>query len=330
MKRILFVCGLLLVLLFSFTACGAQTADANIDTETPIKIMVLNGPTGFGAAQLLDAADKGETDLNYEVSVESDATAVTTALVSGDVDIAALSTNAAATVYNKTGGKVSVVAVNTMGVLYLTERGKTVQSFADLKGKTVYVPGQGSNPQYITEYLCEANGLKVGTDVTLDFSYNAPADLRTALVAGDVELAVLPEPMVTVAETAGPNIHRVLNFTYEWKNIAQSNSLMQGCIVAAKDFIENHPAELAAFLADYQASVAYVCDNAQEAGKYIAEQGLADKAEIASKAIPGCNLCCLTGAEMQTGLSEFLQVLFDANPQAVGGEMPKDDFYYIQ
>lgn len=327
MKKRLFLIITVLVMALSLVSC-AEKAPA-YDAEKEISVMVLNGTTGFGAAKLIDDSKNGTAALNYKFSVESDASAVNAALINGSVDIAALPTNAAAVVYNKTQGGVKVAAVNTLGVLYVVENGDTVKSFSDLKGKTLYVPGQGSNPEYITAYLCEKNGLKVGEDITLDFTYNAPADLRTAVASGKVELAVLPEPMVTIAKSANDKLNTALDLTAEWDKVAQKDSLMQGCIVVSKKFAEENPNELNKFLEEYSASVTFVNENPKEASEMIAEHGIFEKAAVAQKAIPGCNLCYISGDSMKKSLSTFFNIMFDADPKSVGGAVPSDDIYYL-
>ena len=327
MKKRLFLIITVLVMALSLVSC-AEKAPA-YDAEKEISVMVLNGTTGFGAAKLIDDSKNGTAALNYKFSVESDASAVNAALINGSVDIAALPTNAAAVVYNKTQGGVKVAAVNTLGVLYVVENGDTVKSFSDLKGKTLYVPGQGSNPEYITAYLCEKNGLKVGEDITLDFTYNAPADLRTAVASGKVELAVLPEPMVTIAKSANDKLNTALDLTAEWDKVAQKDSLMQGCIVVSKKFAEENPNELNKFLEEYSASVTFVNENPKEVSEMIAEHGIFEKAAVAQKAIPGCNLCYISGDSMKKSLSTFFNIMFDADPKSVGGAVPSDDIYYL-
>ena len=327
MKKRLFLIITVLVMALSLVSC-AEKAPA-YDAEKEISVMVLNGTTGFGAAKLIDDSKNGTAALNYKFSVESDASAVNAALINGSVDIAALPTNAAAVVYNKTQGGVKVAAVNTLGVLYVVENGDTVKSFSDLKGKTLYVPGQGSNPEYITAYLCEKNGLKVGEDITLDFTYNAPADLRTAVASGKVELAVLPEPMVTIAKSANDKLNTALDLTAEWDKVAQKDSLMQGCIVVSKKFAEENPNELNKFLEEYSASVTFVNENPKEAPEMIAEHGIFEKAAVAQKAIPGCNLCYISGDSMKKSLSTFFNIMFDADSKSVGGAVPSDDIYYL-
>ena len=324
MKRRIFAILLTAVLLLSMFGCAPK-----LDTEKEISVMVLNGTTGFGMAKLMEDNANDTATLNYKFSVETDASAITGALINGTTHIAALPTNAASVVYNKTEGKVKVVTINTLGVLYLLEKGNTITSFADLKGKTVYVPSKGSNPEYIMNYLCEKNGLVVGKDITLDFSYNAPAELRTAVAMGKVDYAVLPEPMVTIAKTANSALNVALDLTKEWDKVSAPGSLVQGCIVATKDFVENNPKELAKFLEEYEASVKYTTESPKEAGGFISKHGIFEKAPIATKAIPNCNICFVKGEQMKKALSAFYQVLFDANPAAIGGKIPADDHYYI-
>jgi len=324
MKKRIIAIAVLIALALSLVACAPK-----LDIEKEIKVMVLNGTTGFGMAKLIDDNANDKTALNYNISVETDASVINAALIKGEVDIAALPTNAASVVYNKTQGGVKVAALNTLGVLYVVENGNTVKSFADLKGKTLYVPGQGSNPEYITNFLCEKNGLKIGEDITLDFSYTAPADLRTAVAAGKVELAVLPEPMVTIAKTANTNLNVALDLTSEWDKVAQKGSLVQGCIVVTKTFAENNPNELNKFLEEYEASVTYVVENTEPASQMIATHKIFEKAPIAMKAIPNCNLCFVKGEEMKTALSTFYSIMFEAQAKSIGGKLPADDIYYI-
>ncbi|MBQ8605740.1 MAG: ABC transporter substrate-binding protein [Clostridia bacterium] len=324
-KRIIAVI-MMTLMVFSLFACSSEP---KLDTEKEISVMVLNGTTGFGMAKLMEDDKADVAALNYKFSVETDASNINAALINGSADIAALPTNAASVLYNKTNGAVQVAALNTLGVLYVVEKGDSVKSFADLKGKTVYVPSKGSNPEYIMNFLCEKNGLEVGKDITLDFTYNAPADLRTAVAAGKVDLAVLPEPMVTIAKTANAELNTALDLTKEWDKVATPGSLVQGCIVVRKEFAESNPTELAKFLEEYEVSIKYTTEDAKGAGELIAKHGIFEKAPVATKAIPNCNVCFVKGEEMKTALSAFYQVLFDANPAAIGGKLPADDHYYI-
>lgn len=331
-----------------FTACGGDTtaettgasdngtvADATDAETTPeatvktdVKVMVLNGTTGFGMAPLMDKNAKGEASNNYTFSVETDASNITAALINGSVDMAALPTNAAANINAKKPGTVQVVAVNTLGVLYLmTSEGETVTSMEDLRGKTVYCPAQ--NPAFIFTYLCKANGLEPGTDITIDTTYAQPADLRTALVAGEVDIAVLPEPMVTIAKSANDTLSVDLDLTAEWDKCSAPGSLAQGCIVVRTAFAEANPEAVKSFLAEYETSIGYVKENPAEAGTMIAEQGVFAQAGVATKAIPNCNICFLTGEDMKEKLTAFYTILHGVAPASIGGAIPTDDLYYI-
>ena len=301
------------------TATG-QTVDKNLN----VNVSVLSGTTGFGMAQLMEQSSKGASALKYTFRVESDASNILPALLNGSVDIAALPTNAAANLYAKKAGTVQVLAVNTLGVLYVvTGEGVSVSSFEDLKGKTVYCPAQ--NPTFIFTALCRKNGLEPGKDITIDNTYAQPAELRTVLAAGKVDIAVLPEPMVTIARSANDKLTAALDLSAAF---GESAALAQGCVVVRTAFAEAHPAEVAAFLAEYEASVKFVMENPAEAGTMIEAQGIFAKGAVAAKAIPHCNLCFITGQEMADKLTSFYTTLFGVAPASIGGAVPDNGLYY--
>ena len=294
------------------------------DAELPVRVYVLSGTTGFGMANLIYAAQEGEAGLNYSFSVENDASNVTAALLNGSADIAALPTNAAAALYNKSGGDIQVLALNTLGVLYLISDGSVqISALSDLEGQTVYVPAQ--NPSFIFEKLCA----EAGVNVTIDNTYAQPAELNAAVASGSVALAVLPEPLVTVARSQNQDLVLALDLTEEWDSVAPAGSLVQGCAVVHRAFAEAHPQELAAFLEDYAASMDALQSDAETSAAHIEAVGIFAKAAVAQKAIPNCNLCFITGEDMRESLTEFLRLMYEANPASVGGAVPGDDFYYI-
>ena len=341
MKK-LFAILLTLAMVLSMTACAKEEAQPTAAPTTaatretvavttaapaaaPVNVMVLNGTTGFGMANLMDAAAKGEAAQDYNFTVETDASNIVAALANGSADIAALPTNAAAAVYNKTKGAVQVLALNTLGVLYLVTDGSvTVEDMADLAGQTVYAPAQ--NPSFIFQYLVEANGLN---DVTIDNSYAQPADLNTAVASGQVSLAVLPEPMVTVAKSKNPDLVVALDLTAEWDKIAPAGSLVQGCVVVRKAFAEENPDAVKTFLDEYGTSIEALTADVEGTAAKIEAQGIFAKAAVAAKAIPNCNVCFITGEEMKAALSEFLTIMHGVAPASVGGSIPGDDFYCI-
>ena len=321
MKKLLSLLLATLMLLSLLASCGNKTPEA-------INIYTLNGTTGFGMAKLMN----DNTDGKYTVTVKTDASEVTAALINGDVDIAALPTNAAANVYNKTQGGVKILAVNTLGCLYLlTKEGVTVSSFEDLRGKTVCVPAQ--NPTFIFTDLCQKNGLTVGTDVTIDStSYAKPDALKDALASGNVDIAVLPEPMVTIAISSAKknnvNLTNALDLTAEWNKVNAEGSLVQGCIVVRTAFLEEYPEAVEEFLATYKASIEYLSTNTADAAQMIVANGIFANATVAEKAIPKCNVCYLDGAEMKAAMEVYLTALSGINAASIGGALPAADFYY--
>jgi NitT/TauT family transport system substrate-binding protein len=331
---------------FSFSACtpklpensdeGNQNENndnnTTIDTNLQVNVTVLSGTTGFSMAPLMQSHADGNAKLNYNFKVEADASNVNAALINGTVDIAALPTNAASVVYNKTGGAIQILAINTLGVLYLLDNGNNITTFEDLRGKTIAAPAQ--NPTFIFQYLCEKNGLKVGkvgdadADVIIDNGFTSPAELQSNVAAGNITLAVLPEPLVTITKSANADVKVAMDLTAEWNKVSPENSLVQGCIVVRKEFAEQHPAEVAAFLKEYEASVNFLMSNVSEASEMVAAQGIFAKAQVAAKAIPNCNICYMTGEEMKNAMTSFLTIMLGVQPNSIGGKLPGDDFYY--
>ncbi len=324
MKRILLLTLALLMLLPLAASCRRY------DSELAVNVWVLNGTTGFGIAPLIEDKKAGGTALNYNFTVETDAANVQSALINGTADIAALPTNAASALYHKTNGEIVLLALNTRGVLYLvanTARVTAPTSLADLAGKTIYTPAQ--NPAFVTKALFDKAQI---ADVTLDSTtYAAPAALRDAVAAGLVDYAVLPEPMVTIAVSKaqqadkGVTLAAALDLTAEWQSAFGENTLVQGCVVARKAFVESHPEEVKKFLEEYEASVNFVIENPKEASERIAASGVFAQAAVAERAIPKCNLCFITGVDMKNAMSAFLSALPVAS---IGGALPADDFYF--
>ena len=351
MKRLL-LSTLSLLLVLVLVACGGgakdketnlpETTNTPVDTQAPdtdkvddpvqsdleINVTVIAGTTGMGFAQIMDENAKGTSPFKYNFDIVSDASLASGAIINGTADMAAVPTNLAAVLYNKTNGGVQVVAVNTLGVLYLLTTNE-VTAPDDIVGKTIYCCNQGANPEFISRYLLEANGLTVGQDVLLDFTYNTPDELATAIATNKIEYAILPEPKVTAVMSQNENVKIFIALEDVWSQISGGKSLVQGCLVARKEFIEAHKNELDAFLADYAASIAFVNENPKEASEVIAANGIIPKAPLAEKAIPRCNIAYLDGAEMQAAMDEFFKVLFAANPASVGGKLPAADLYYV-
>ena len=316
MKRIvaMITAAVMLFSLAAFAACSKKQDD------TEIRIAALKGPTGMGMVKLADKQNYP----NYTVSIEASPDALNPRIISGEVDVAAVPVNLASVLYNKLDGDISVLAVSTLGVLYVVEAGSEVNSVADLAGKTVYATGQGATPEYILNYLLDKNGVAGSVEVNYVGEHAA---LATMLADGSAEIGMLPEPNVTSTLAGNDNLRIALNLTEEWNKVC-STELVQGVVIARKSFVNEHPEAIEQFLREYEKSSAFVNENIDEAAKLIVDAGILRNVEIAKKAIPNCNISFSKGEAMHKAVEGMLTVLFEANPKSIGGKLPDKDFYY--
>lgn len=334
MKKILSLV-LAIILVFSLAACG--TAPENTDSSAPVNsdvtyadanVYVLSGPTGIGAANLKSKAEKKETAVNYNVTVVAQPDEVVAKISKGEADIAAIATNLAAKLYNKTKGGITILAVNTLGVLnVITPEGVEINSLADLKGKKVYTTGQGSNPEYIINYLFEKNGINKDSDLSLEFKAEG-TELLTVWSNDPTAVIIAPQPVATTLTVQNPKAKIAIDLTDEWEKLGDDSALMMGCVVVRNEYLKENKATVDKFMEEYKASVETANKDIDGTAALCETYGIVAKAAIAKKAIPNCNLCFISGKEMKTKLSGYLTVLFNADKTAVGGTLPADTFYY--
>lgn len=340
-KKLITVILALMMILVSFAACAnTQTPDeptspesvsddvqSEPESETNAKVInvsFLKGPTGMGSAYMWTKSDRGETSNKYNITLDTDATTVGPKLMTGEYDIAAIPTNLAATLYQKSEGKVKVIAVNTLGVLYLVTKDNAVSSLDDLQGKNILASGQGTIAEYALNYVLEENGYKIGNDVTVEFTTEHSESVAKAL-AGGYDVVLLPEPFVSQLIAKDASFSVGVNLTEEWEKVGGA-TLTMGCLAVNAAFYENNKQAVASFLKDYAESAKFVNENIDDAAALIEEHDIM-AAAVAKLAIPNSNIVCYTGEEMKTALEGCYEVLFEQNPQIIGGSMPDDDFY---
>ncbi len=306
----------------------AQADDAEAYEAVDVRVGSLKGPTSMGLVYLMDQADKGEAANNYEFTMAAAADELLPSMISGDLDIVLVPANVASVLYNKTEGGVSVIDINTLGVLYMVSGDSTVQSMEDLKGRTVYLTGKGTTPDYVLQYLLKENG--VDADVTLEYKSEA-TEVAAVLAQTPDAIGVLPQPFVTAACAQNESLSVVMDLTKEWANVQGEggSSLVTGVTVVRNDFLTEHPEAVDKFLEEHAASTDYANEHVEEAAELVAAAGIIEKAPVAVKAMPQCNITYIDGEEMKTALSGYLAVLFEQDPSSVGGALPADDFYYI-
>lgn len=332
MKKLLAII-LTLTLIFALSGCGSNNATSSVPdvssepvySAVDMSVACMTGPTGIGMAKLMADAEAKVTANNYTFTVAAAATDITGKFLKGEIDIASVPTNVAATLYNKSEGKVRMLAVNTNGVLSILEKGETIKSIADLKGKTIYSTGKGQNPEYILNYILTENGIDPATDLTINFV--SSDDLKAKLISGEAQIAMAPEPLATAVMVQNQELNRVLSINDEWSKVSDS-TLMMGCVIALESYVEANPAAVEKFLSEYKASIEFATTNIDEVATYCETYGIAPKAAIAKKSIPTCNLCYVTGKEMKDNVKGYFSVLFNADPTSIGGKLPADDLYY--
>ena len=344
MKK-LFSLTLALALALGLTACGpkeapepettppaaettpvAESQTPESEPGTEINLGLLNGPTGMGAAKLLSDNDAGETVNHYTVTLGSDpANDILPKLNNGELDIAALPTNVAANLYNKTG-KVQLLALNTLGVLHILENGDTVNSLADLNGRTLYAINQGTNTEYVLDYLLTQNGLDPDADV--DIQWKTSEEVTSLMASGEIDLCMLPVPAATTVLMQNSDVRDAVDLSDAWTESGANGTFTMGCVVVRTEFAQENPQAVQDFLTEYEASINYIKDNPEEGAALIEQYGIVPKAAIAQAAIPQANMIFVAGQDMKS-ISSYYEVLFAADPESIGGSIPDDGFYYI-
>lgn len=296
-----------------------------------IRIGSLKGPTSMGLVFLMEMSENGKTANDYEFTMVTAADELLPKVISGELDMALLPANVASVLYNRMDGAISVIDINTLGVLYAVTADDSIQSMADLKGRTVYMTGKGTTPDYVFRYLLSENGLS-DSDLTLEYK-SEPTEVAALLQQEDGAVGVLPQPFVTAACAQNKDLKIPLDLTAEWDKTQKSSPspsrMVTGVTVVRNDFLEKEPEAVKIFLSEHEKSAAYTKEQTQKAAELVVKTGIIEKAPIAELALPKCNITCITGTQMKDALSGYLQVLYDQDPKSVGGKLPGDEFYYL-
>ena len=316
----------------------AETVDETSPEELPegtpaesaqpesIKITALKGPTAMGMTKLM--SDDEENGYPYEFTITAATDELAPLVIQGKTDIMCCPANMASVLYNKTEGGVKVLALNTLGVLYICENGEpTVTSMADLSGRTIYASGKGATPEYALRYLLKENGIDPDSDVNIEWK-SEHSECLAALTSNEGSVALLPQPFVTTAQSKSEGVNVVLDLTEEWDKLGNGSTCITGAVIARTEFVEQYPEAVEEFLARYAESVEYVTSNVAEGAQLVGKYDIVPAA-VAEKAIPECNIVCITGDELREKLSGYLAVLHEQEPTAVGGKLPAEDFYFM-
>ena len=320
MKR--FVALILSLMFLTLALVGCKKAEDAPEKEK-IRIAGMKGPTSIGLVGVME-----DNNGDYEFSLEATADTIVPKLVKGELDMATVPANLASTLYNNTEGEIQIVAVNTLGVLYIVSKGEEISTVADLKGKTIIATGKGTTPEYTLKYILSQNGLTPDKDVFLDFKSEA-TEVVAALAKSENGVAMLPQPYVTVAQSKVSGLNVALDLNEEWKKVSPDSAIVTGVLVVRKSFAEKNGEIIKDFLSKYKASVEKVNSNPAEASQLVVKHGIFDNATVIEKAIPKCNITFISGEEMKSPVNKYLGVLYEQNAKSVGGKLPEENFFCI-
>ncbi len=331
---------LVVTMLAGLTACGKKKDSKEIATsengsgteEAPVdeagtvtRVGSLKGPTTMGLVNLMVSNEEASCEGKYDFRIEAQPDALVSAFVAGEIDVALVPANLASVLYNKTEGQAEVLYINTLGVLYCVTGDDSIHSIKDLAGKTVLSTGQGATPEYALNYLLKENGV---TDCKVEFKSEA-TEIAALLQENPKQIAILPQPFVTVAEMQNDQLKTVFSFVDEWDALNNGSKFLTGVTVVRKEFLEEHSIAVSAFLRDAGDSASRAVNDVPGTAALVVKYGIIEKDKVAEKAIPECSICFIDKDEMKSALSGYLQVLYDQDPKSVGGKLPADDFYYL-
>lgn len=324
MKKIISAIVICVLCLATAVACGKEEEPASV------RIGSLKGPTSIGLVELMERAEYDETENNYTFTMEVAADTLLTQMVQKELDIALVPANVASVLYNKTEGQIVVIDINTLGVLYMVTDDESITDIQDLKGKTIYLTGKGTTPDYVLQYVLEENGISLN-DVTLEYKSEA-TEVAAVLKTDSTAIGLLPQPFVTAAMVQNENLKIAFDMNEEWNELQGEDGSMMvtGVTVVRKEFLEENEEAVISFLQDHKNSAEYVNNNIEAAATLVVKTGIIEKEPIAQKAIPNCNITFIDGEEMQKALSGYLSVLYEKDAKAVGGTLPGEDFYYLE
>lgn len=320
-KRVLLT---LLVIIGMITLMGCEKKDAKKEV---VNVVGMKGPTTMGLVSLMNENEQGKSQQNYNISMVTTPEEVSAMLASKKADIGLVPANLAAVLYQKTNQEVVMIDINTLGVLYVVSKDASINSVGDLAGKTIYMTGKGTSPDYVLQYLLKANGVDPD-EVTIEYKAE-PTEIVSLLKENENVVAVLPQPFATVAVSTVDQLDLRLDLTKEWNQIHNGESqLVTGVTIVRKEFLESYEGQVELFMKEHKQSAEYANANIEETSKLVTFYQIIEKEKIAQKALPFCNITYLDKDEMKKAVEGYYGVLFEQDPKSIGGQMPDSDFYY--
>lgn len=334
MKKLSAVISVIVIFALVFTGCNTKNNKKENTTKKPeqkaqVSVAAMKGPTALGMLRLMSQNEENKTENKYTFSLAGSPDEIVPKLTKGELDMAAVPANLASTLYNKTKGELQVVAINSLGVIYIVEKGETVKTLKDLKGKNVIAAGKGTTPECALRYMLSQKNMDADKDININFTAD-PAEAVSNLAQGKVSIAMLPQPYVTVAQSKVKGLRIAIDLNKVWNDLDNGSSLVTGTVVARKDFIKKNPKAVEKFLKEYKESTKYATENVDKTAELSAKYGVTPNSQIAKKALPYCNITFIEGNDMKKAMQGYLKILLDQNPKVIGGKLPDDGFYFVK
>jgi NitT/TauT family transport system substrate-binding protein len=290
----------------------------------PFVVGALKGPTGIGLVRLFQEAPVSAEGNGFSLVAVPSADLMAAKVISGEYDAAVLPVNMAAKLYSA-GIPIRLAAIVGNGMVSFLSSDPGVSSILDLRGAEVHVAGQGATPDFLFRRLLKSAGIDPGKEIRL--SYALPyAEAATALAAGAIKNAILPEPFVTMALMANPSLRKPIDIDALWKaETGQSSYPMSALVIGAR--LASSPLSAATLLDACKESIEWVRANPRAAGELVERLDLGLKATVAERAIPRTNYVFMEAPGARPGVEALLRVFLETAPASIGGRLPDDGFY---
>ena len=237
----------------------------------------------------------------------------------GENAIVLMTAGRAARMYQISSGEYQMLAITNLCGPQLLVKGASPSSWDELRGRTIHAKANDPDQIAILRHLLVENGLDPDMNVTIETDsspYYRPEDSQK----GDVYL--LDPYNAAAAMAADSSLTLLADLGEEWADLSLGQ-IVAGCAVARTEFVQAHPEAISAFLSGMEQSSAAMSDP-DTAVNYWSNPNQ----DVLLAALPHCGIAFVTGQDMKDLAEDYYLSLFQADPDAIGGGLPYDDFYY--
>lgn len=298
--------------------------ESETGVEVALNILIPSGSTAMSLAHFIyEKPDLGEgVELNFEPYVQG-SDPLLAAFTSETANVIVAPTNLGATLYQKEV-PYQLAATLVWGNLYLI--GKEELTLEDLAGKSITAFGQGSTPDLVLQNVLKEKGLL--DSVTIEY-LSSVADVQSMFAAGEIELAVIAEPSLTVLKNKVEDVHIIADFQFQWAELYGGSSYPQASLFVHQELINNHSDIVEALLAQVEASIDFANEHPDEMAAQAIETGLDMPEAVIASSTPNSNFLFKTASKAKDEIQLYLEKLYEFEPKTIGGSLPDDNFYYL-